>query len=135
MNVSWKRRGIRIRMLLQEMFRPIVYTHGNKRSMLFCDFHSGYMFLEVCLPISFNKIKTRLKTSFVPKKFGLLEVWTQRNSVPSWNCHMIFLRGLNFLRLKFHGAQISLGPKKWGAQMRSGTISILVFLNAWFTVK
>ena len=26
MNVSWKRRGIRIRMLLQEMFRPIVYS-------------------------------------------------------------------------------------------------------------
>ena len=31
MNISWKRRGIRIRMLLQKMFRPIVYTHGKQK--------------------------------------------------------------------------------------------------------
>ena len=33
-------------------------------------------------------------------------------------------RGSNFLGTKFLGAQISQGPNKSGAQMRSGTISV-----------
>ena len=39
--------------------------------------------------------------------------------------------GPNFLRTKFLGDQISRGPKKSGAKMRSGTISVTAVLGRW----
>ena len=69
-------------------------------------------------------------TFLVPEKFGPREIWALRTLVPSWNCHiMIFMWGPNFLGSKFSGDQISQGPKKWRAQMRSGTISVTASLE------
>ena len=71
-------------------------------------------------PITFGPL-----TFLVPKKFGPWEVWAQRNLLPAWNSlYSIFMQGPTFLGPKFLRDQISWGPKKSGAQMRSGTISV-----------
>ena len=63
-------------------------------------------------PISFAPL-----TFLVPRKFGPREIWALRSVVPKkW----LFHGGLTLL-----GDQISWGPKKLGAQMRSGTISAI----------
>ena len=59
--------------------------------------------------------------SLVPEEYGPQEIWS-----PHENHHMaFFMQGPNFLGSKFLGDQISWGPKKSGAQMRTGTISVV----------
>ena len=65
--------------------------------------------------------------------FGSWKIWAPRMLVPAWKCHvMIFKRRLNFLGTKFLGDQISWGPKKSGAQMRLGTISVTALYQCAF---
>ena len=69
--------------------------------------------------------------NLVLKKFGPHEVWASTNLVPAYKCRiMIFLRGPNFIRIKFLGTQISWGqnlskPKFHGDQKKSGDISVI----------
>ena len=58
--------------------------------------------------------------------FGSWKIWAPRMLVPAWKCHvMIFKRRLL-------GTQISRGPKKSGAQMRLGTISVTALYQCAF---
>ena len=48
-------------------------------------------------------------------------------------CHtMIFMRALNVFRSKFIGDQVFWGPKKSGAHMKSGAISVIATTNTVF---
>ena len=71
---------------------------------------------------------------WAPDFFGLQEIWSLRNFGPKKFGHFYegtkFLgdqvsQGPNFLGPKLLGDQISWGPKKSGAQMRTGTISVI----------
>ena len=85
---------------------------------------------------------------WAPDFFGPQEIWSLRNLGPTkvgscmkmlyndFHARINFLgaqtsRGPNFLGPKFIGDQISWGPKKSGAQMSSGTISVIILLNEW----
>ena len=68
----------------------------------------------------------RSPRNLVPEKFGSQEIWAPRNLATI----MIFMQEPNFPAPKFPRAQISWGPKKSGAQMRLGTISVIAFLNS-----
>ena len=58
--------------------------------------------------------------------FGPQEIWATGKVVPTWKCYVtIFMQGPNPLELKLLRAQICWGPKKSGAQMRPGTISVI----------
>ena len=57
------------------------------------------------------------------KKFGPWEIWVPRSLGPTWKSHvMIFVQGPILLGLIFLRDK---GPKKSGAQMRLGTISVI----------
>ena len=63
---------------------------------------------------------------WTPDFFGLREIWAPRKLVPALKCYkMIFMHGPNFSGPKLLRDQIFWGPKKPGAQMRSGTISVM----------
>ena len=69
--------------------------------------------------------------NFGPEKYGPPEIWSQHEIHIMW--------GPNFFRLKFFGVHISCrpnlwdiisqDPKKYGAQMRSETISALALIS------
>ena len=60
------------------------------------------------------------------KKFGSREIWSlHENHQMAFSCGAQTSLGPNFLGTKFLRAQISRGPKKSGAQMRSKTISVI----------
>ena len=108
-------------------------THQRKKIITFSGSNGA---ITEIVPDFFGSPRNLFPKKCGPWEFGPQEIWASRKLVPAWKCYvMIFMQGSNFSGPKFLWDQISWGPKRTGAQMGPGTISVIAKATPWLSTR